>query len=123
MQHTILERYPQLPIAVYAVWFNMYPGDARVKWSEALLTDRRVVHYWDEPRALGLRLLANLSSFLDRQAAGTLPPDADALWDTFFLYAPEDRWVGAFPRPVSWGYPIMVTKDRLARDIETFALK
>ena len=108
---------------MYAVWFNMYPGDARVKWPDGLLTDRRVVHYWDEQRTLGLRLLSNLPTFLDRQAAGTLPPEADALWDTFFVYGPGDRWTTAFPRPVSWGYPIMVTRDRLARDVEGLAGK
>lgn len=108
---------------MYAVWFNMYPGDARVKWPEGLLTDPRVTHYWDEQRRVGLRLVSNLPTFLDRQAVGTLPPLADALWDTFFVYAPGDEWSGAFPRPVSWGYPIMVTADQLARDVDRLLVK
>jgi hypothetical protein len=101
----------------------MYPGDARVHWPTALLTDRRVVHYWDERRVVGMRALLNLTTFLDRQAPGTLPPDADALWDAFFVYAPDEKWTEPFPRPVSWGYPIMVTKDHLAREVERLAAK
>jgi len=101
----------------------MYPGDARVKWPAELLTDHRVVHYWDERRLLGVRLLRNLPTFLDRQAPGTLPPDAEALWDTFLVYAPGDRWTEPFPRPISWGFPIMVTRDRLLRDVEALTPK
>jgi hypothetical protein len=123
VQQDILERRPDTNLAIYAVWFNMYPGDARVKWPAELLTDRRVSHYWDERRLVGVRLLLNLPGLLDRQAPGTLPPDADALWDTFLVYAPRDQWNEPFPRPVSWGYPIMVTKDQLARDVDRFAAK
>jgi hypothetical protein len=96
----------------------MYPGDARTKWPPELLTDTRVTHYWDEPRLLGRRLLLSLPMFLGLQAPGTMTPEADALWDAFFVYPPGDRWTDPAPRPVSWGYPIMVTKDQLARDVE-----
>jgi hypothetical protein len=30
---------------------------------------------------------------IGRQAAATLAPEADALWDAFLVYAPDDRWV------------------------------
>jgi len=101
----------------------MYPGDARTKWPAELLTDSRVTHYWDEQRLLGLRLLLSLPMFLDRQASGTLTPEADSLLDAFFVYAAGDRWTNPAPRPVSWGYPIMVTKDQLARDVERLAAR
>lgn len=123
MEQEILERHPERGIAIYAVWFNMYPGDARVKWPERLLTDRRVSHYWDARRILGMRLLSNLPTFLDRQAPGTLPPESDALWDTFFVYPPADSWTDPFPRPASWGYPIMATKDQLAADMDRLAAR
>jgi len=99
----------------------MYPGDARVKWPGALLTDQRVRHYWDEQRLVGARLLSSLPTLLDRQAPGTLPPEGDALWDAYLSYAPGDRWTEPFPRPVSWGYPILNTRDQLRRDLETLA--
>ena len=103
---------------MYAVWFNMYPGDSRGRWPQQLLTDRRVEHYWDEQRVLGVRLLTNIARFLDRRAEGTLTPEADALWDAFFVYAPGTEWTDPFPPPRSWGYPIMVTRERLRQDFE-----
>ena len=123
MQQDLLERNSDPALRVYAVWFNMYPGDARGKWPAELLTDHRVVHYWDEGRLLGVRLLVNLPTFLDRQAPGTLALEADALWDAFFVYAPGDPWKEPFPRPISWGYPIMVTRDHLLREVQSLAAK
>jgi hypothetical protein len=106
---------------VYAVWFNMYPGDARLKWPSKLLTDPRVLHFWDEQRVTGLRYMAQLPAILDRRAPDTMQPDADAMWDAFFVYAPGDAWQDPVPAPVLWGYPIMVTHDHLARLIEALA--
>jgi hypothetical protein len=103
---------------VYAVWFNMYPGDARAKWPATALTDSRVQHRWDEARVLGLQYLVSVPTIMDRRAAETLPPTADAMWDAFFLYAPGDSWQNPLPVPVAWGYPIMVTKDDLSRQLD-----
>ena len=102
---------------MYAIWFNMYPGDARSKWPSTLLTDRRVLHYWDEERAVGRKYLSHIPAMMGRQAAATLAPEADTLWDAFLVYAPDDRWQGPIPVPVSWGYPIMVTRDQLLGDV------
>ena len=96
----------------------MYPGDARARWPSALLTDPRVAHYWDAQRALGTAYLSNLPAMLDRRVETTLPPVADAMWDAFFLYAPGDRWQEPLPKPVAWGYPIMVTRNQLLREVK-----
>ena len=101
----------------------MYPGDARAKWPSTLLTDSRVAHYWDEDRAAGLAYLANLPAMLDRRAAATLQPTADAMWDAFFLYAAGDQWRAPVPVPTSWGYPIMVTGDQLLRELDALTPK
>jgi hypothetical protein len=117
-QQELLERYPRANLRIYAVWFNMYPGDARSKWPATLLTDSRVAHYWDEQRAVGQLYLLHLPAMLPRRAEATLAPAADAMWDTFFLYAPDDRWETPVPLPISWGYPIMVTRERLLHDVD-----
>lgn len=96
----------------------MYPGDARAKWPAALLTDRRVTHYWDEPRALGELYLRHLPAMLGRRAEATLQPAADAMWDAFFVYAPGDTWQEPLPLPRLWGYPIMVTRETLLRSVD-----
>jgi len=112
-----------MELAIYAVWFNMYPGDARASWPAEILTDRRVAHYWDEQRLVGHRLLLTLPAILDRRAPGTLPLQADALWDAFLIYAPGDRWSESFPPPASWGYPIMATSNQLVHEVERLAAK
>jgi hypothetical protein len=96
----------------------MYPGDARAAWPASLLTDARVVHFWDERRDVGRIYLSRLTSMLDRRAANTLTPAADAMWDTYYLYPRGDRWNDVVPVPVSWGYPIMATRDQLAADLD-----
>ena len=101
----------------------MYPGDARAKWPATVLTDQRVVHYWDQPRTLGTTYLSNLPRMLERRAEGTLTPTADAMWDAFFLYAPGDRWRDPLPLPLRWGYPIIPTREQLARELDAFPPK
>ena len=95
----------------------MYPGDARTKWPATLLTDSRVMHLWDEQRLVGKAYLARLPVMLDRRAPETMIPEADALWDAFFVYAADARWTDAAPLPVAWGYPIMPTRDTLASTV------
>jgi hypothetical protein len=119
----LLPRYQGDTLRVYAVWFNMYPGDARTKWPPTLLTDARVTHYWDEGRALGTAYLANLTTMLTRRAEATMMPTADAMWDAFYVYSAEDGWRDPLPLPIAWGYPIMVTRDRLVREADTLLLK
>jgi hypothetical protein len=120
-QQELLAQQSRTDVRVYAVWFNMYPGDSREKWPSTLLTDLRVVQYWDATRAIGTRYLTNLPAILDRRATETLAPTADALWDAYFIYPPGDLWTDRIPLPVSWGYPIMVTRDQLVVDLEALA--
>ena len=101
----------------------MYPGDARGRWPSTLLTDPRVLHYWDEERVIGRRYLSHLPAMIEQRAPATLPPAADAMWDAFFVYAPGNQWQDPVPVPVSWGYPIMVTRDQLLRDVATLVRK
>jgi hypothetical protein len=117
-QEELLEKHPRTNLRVYAVWFNMYPGDARARWSGALLTDARVVNLWDEQRAVGKLYLSRLAAMIDRRAAASLQPSDDAIWDAFFLYGPGDRWQEPVPFPVVWGYPIVPTRDELQRKLE-----
>ena len=53
MQEEILDKHPDADLKVYAVWFSMYPTDERDNWPSDILTDDRVVHYWDETRSVG----------------------------------------------------------------------
>lgn len=60
---------------------------------------------------------------LSRRVPGTMQPEADAMWDAFYVYPAGDRWRDPVPLPLSWGYPIMVTHEHLAQQVETLLTK
>ncbi len=114
---TLLGPNPNAPLRVYAVWFNMYPGDARDRWRAELLTDARVQHYWDEQRSVGRRYLQTLPRLWPMRAAETVVPQADALWDAYLLYRPDTSWDDDLPDVCSGGATLLQTKETLDRDI------
>lgn len=101
----------------------MYPGDARSKWPPSVLTDPRVVHYWDDERIVGKQYLAHLAAMMSQRAPETMPPAADAMWDAFYVYPRGSRWKEPVPVPVSWGYPIMVTREQLVDQVDALLKK
>jgi hypothetical protein len=106
VQEEILEPNPKAKIVVYAVWFNMFPTDHRSRWDDSLITDDRVIHFWDQPRESG-RWFAQQGFY----------PFGDTAWDIYFLYGPEAVWETT-PEPLlSSGYTIIVQRDRLIEDI------
>jgi len=45
------------------------------------------------------------------------------MWDAFFLHTPGDLWREPLPLPITWGYPIMVTRDQLVREFDALVRK
>jgi hypothetical protein len=123
VQQDLLQHYSDPALRVYAVWFNMYPGDARSKWPDSLLIDPRVLHYWDEDRISGKQYLTHLPAMLDRRAPETMTPSADAMWDAYYVYPRGEHWRGPVPLPASWGYPIMVTREQLVEQADALLKK
>jgi hypothetical protein len=39
------------------------------------------------------------------------------MWDAFYVYGRGVTWEAPVPLPISWGYPILVTRDQLVRDL------
>jgi hypothetical protein len=117
VQQTLLGPNLNAPLRVYAVWFNMYPGDARVRWRAELLTDARVRHYWDEQRSVGRVFLQILPRLWPVRAPETVLSQADALWDTYLLYPADARWDEEPPSAFSWGTTILQTKESLDRNV------
>lgn len=108
VQRDLLAKIPDANLRVYAVWFNMYPGDDRSEWPDGLLTDRRVIHFWDEPKRVGRFYLNHFDLEGYR---------AEALWDAYLLYAPEASWTHGPSPPISWGYTIVRKRENLERDL------
>lgn len=118
MQHSLLETNSDVPLRVYAVWFNMYTGDARERWRAELLPDERVRHYWDEQRSIGRGFLQVLPRLWAVRAPDTVLSQADALWDAYLLYRADARWDDEPPTALSWGATILQTKDTLEEKLE-----
>ena len=101
----------------------MYPGDAESAWPSGLLTDPRVEHRWDEPKAAGRWFLENLRTLRpSRGGDGRFPQRVDAMWDTYILFDRAARWNELPTGLLSWGYTINRTRDQLQRDLD-FAVK
>lgn len=76
----------------------MYPGDARWRWDGDGMTDARVVHFWDEQKAVGTWFSTNLTN---RRAQ---------TWDFYALYSPDARDMAT---PSSMGGTIIGRRDNL----------
>jgi hypothetical protein len=114
IQDYILKRYPKLPLKVYAVWFEMYPGDSPADYPAAqrLMRDRRVMHWWDQNKDVG------------RWFTDVVPTNlkGDIQWDAFYLYGAEAIWGDQPPSPLlTWGRTILVNRKRLSEKIAEIA--
>jgi hypothetical protein len=118
VHQTLLEPNGRAPVAVYATWFKMYPGDARDRWRPGLLADPRVAHFWDEPRSIGRLFFGRLPRIAGRAAPGTVAVEGDVLWDAYLLYGRDASWDGddTPPDPISWGRTILLTQETFRRE-------
>ena len=118
MHNELLAKYPKADVRVYAIWFGMFPGDARDKWPAELLTDIRVMHRWDEPKAVGMFFGSNKAKLQPRLTADSNGAGGDVLWDSYLLYGPDARWDG-FPTGLrQWGRTIVAARGTLAKEFE-----
>lgn len=92
---------------VYAVWFDMYPGDERSTWPSGLVSDPRVTHYWDEQKVVGNWCPANSKE----------GSPGDVLWDEFLLYPKGAKWADVATKPITWGAPIVKDHEKLETEL------
>ena len=87
------------------VWFSMIPTDARSRWNwtGGTLDDPRVLHYWDEKKKVG-RFFAGKDPETD---------DPDVVWDTFYLYGSDAKWIEQPDRELSAGTTVRSEFDTL----------
>lgn len=84
----------------------MIPTDERSRWSwtGGVLTDPRVVHFWDEKKTVG-RWYAKLEQPQDETPG--------IVWDAFYLYGPGAFWE-VEPEPlIVRGATVQQEKDKL----------
>jgi len=117
VQNELLAKYPEADLRVYAVWFNMYPGDMRSRWPPDLLTDARAIHRWDEAKAVGQWYAPVTASIRPELAAGSRWQDGTILWDAYLLYGAEAKWSDAPTTGlIRWGRTIVAGRDTLHDD-------
>ena len=117
MQTELLAKYPKADLRVYAVWFNMYPGDARAKWPPSLLTDARVIHRWDEGKLVGIWYGDRTAAMRSQLAAGS-SWNGQILWDSYLLYGTDATWTNAPTGLIRWGRTIVAGREPLRQDFE-----
>ena len=119
-QNELLAKHPSADLRVFVIWFRMYPGDAESRWPSEILTDRRVIQTWDEPKAAGRWFMTHLNDLKpSRGGDGRFPQRVDALWDTYLLFDRDATWNMTPTGVLSWGYTVMRTRDQLMKDFQS----
>jgi hypothetical protein len=113
VQEELLAKHGDADVRVYAIWFSMYPTDLRERWPADVLTDRRVVHLWDEQKNVG-RWYGERERDIETHVA----PDSSGLgqpilWDAYLVYGRASRWDEAPTELLRWGRTILRTKESL----------
>jgi hypothetical protein len=106
-------------VRVFVVWFRMYPGDEESRSPRDILSDRRVIQMWDEPKAAGRWFMTHLSDLKpSRGGDGKFPQRDDALWDSYLLFDRKATWNTTPSDILSWGFTVMRTRTKLAEDLQ-----
>jgi hypothetical protein len=117
VQTDLLEKSPKANVRVFAVWFRMYPGDARETWRPEVMPDPRVRHFWDDGRLLGREYYKALPRLAPRRSPQTRELQGDVQWDAYYLYRPGVAWEKGYTDVVSWGRTVLATQDTLRADL------
>lgn len=118
MQNDILAKYPKADLRVYAIWFNMFPGDSRSTFPPELLTDPRATHRWDEPKAVGAFFGQSKSKMQGQLTTDSNGMGGDILWDSYLLYAADARWDSLPTGLIHWGRTIVAARETLKKEVE-----
>jgi hypothetical protein len=109
IEQEILEKFPELDMKVYAVWYEMYPGDSKAKFPAAkkMMPDARVENFWDNKKAAGRWFKTNIPSDFKKPIQ----------WDVYYLYDSEARWEKTPGPLVSTGRTLLETRKELLRQV------
>jgi hypothetical protein len=118
VQSELLDRYPQANLRVYAIWFDMYPGDARSSWPAGLLHDSRVIQRWDEAKAVGTWFGDRTPMMRAQLSPGSAWRDGHILWDASLLYGADARWDSAPTALLHWERTIVAGRETLKEDFQ-----
>jgi hypothetical protein len=104
VRKNILEKYPDAPLSVYAVWVTQL-GATRGDVDPDLFGDERVTSYWDPDGLVGQAVGPDVQTF------------GPAVWDVYALYGPDARWDERPTGLTDWGAPVIAESDRLGQRV------
>ena len=109
IQEYALKRNPTLDVKVYAVWYEMYPGDSPDDFPAArtLMPDRRVSHYWDPGKDVGRWFYG----FVPSNVTGEIE------WDAFYLFDKTAVWTDKPTALLTSGRTILQERRNLTSKI------
>ena len=119
-----MTKHKEADLAVYAIWFSMYPTDRRELWPADVLTDSRVVNLWDEGKEVGTFYAKRFD-----EMKSTVVPESigwegmPVLWDSSLVYGPDARWEDAPTGLRRWGRTILKTQDGLRQSMDDLLRK
>jgi len=85
----------------------MLGGDAREDWDGTVMSDPRVMHFWDGERQIGQWFAEQVEGY------------RGVSWDTYYLYGPNAKWE-TVPSPlVGSGGTIYRKREALEMQLST----
>lgn len=119
VQEDVLTKHKDADLEVYAIWFSMYPTDRREAWPADILTDSRVVNFWDERKEVGTFYAQRYGEM----ESTVVPESTDwqgtpILWDSYLVYGPDARWEDSPTGLRRWGRTILKTQDGLRQSVD-----
>jgi hypothetical protein len=88
----------------------MFPGDSKSEWPAGLLSDSRVIHWWDDGKLVG----SWYAQQSDYRKYGRV------LWDAFLVYAPDARWDQVPSNLISLGRTIVEKREDLRKSLQPY---
>ena len=97
MQSSVLDTIRDPSLRVFVAWVPILPGDTAAPDAEtqALISDVRARHFWDEQRLLPPLFNATLEL-----------PEGWPAWDVYLAYPPGARWGEPPPTPAFWHHQL-----------------
>jgi hypothetical protein len=109
IQEYALKRNPTLDVKVYAVWYEMYPGDSPDDFpaARAFMPDKRVTHFWDTGKDVG----GWFYGFVPSNVKGEIE------WDAFYLFDKTAVWTDKPTGMLTSGRTILEQRRNLTSKI------
>lgn len=109
-----MEKYSDTELKTYVVWLPILPSDNRGAWSDELITQPGVQHFWDQKRVSGKWITKNVD------ACVSIGPVA---WDSFYLFDGSAEWNDELGPMIACGAPVIVNAGTLAAEAEKLLKK